>query len=139
VILPSYSALARYIWSAGSALGSPAQETRVHAKGSAWTGTTDIQGEAEGGWTVYPGEEKARGQYIPAGGSKEKESDSILFSESTSSSQHKLKYRKFHLSIRKNKSNTFSVTVVKHWTRLPKKAVELQLLERHSKPDWRMS
>ncbi|KFV78567.1 hypothetical protein N308_02074, partial [Struthio camelus australis] len=38
----------------------------------------------------------------------------------------KLKYRKFHLNIRRN---LFTVKVVKHWSRLPREAPSLEVLK----------
>lgn len=41
-------------------------------------------------------------------------------------SGHKLKHRKFHLSMRRN---FFSLSVTEHWSRLPREAVESPRME----------
>jgi len=51
---------------------------------------------------------------------------SVLPSDRTSSSGHKLKHRKFRLKMRKN---FFPLRVTEHWNRLPREAVDSFYLE----------
>jgi len=49
-----------------------------------------------------------------------------------SANGHKLKYKKFHLSVRKKKTKPFffcTVRVVEHWSRFPTEFVELPSME----------
>lgn len=47
-------------------------------------------------------------------------------SEKTRRNEHKLKYRRFHLKVRKKLSN---VKMAKHWHRFPKEVLEPPYLE----------
>ena len=56
---------------------------------------------------------------------------SVISTERTRGNEHKLKYKKFNLNLRKN---IFTVRMVEHWSRFPRETVESAFLEQFENP-----